>query len=266
LSTRLGAFGAGRAPAGFRLGPFSASRALGNPVRGGKTPAGLNIQSILTGMGQTRGPGRSYNQLAGTSVERLAGISDGIFSVGMTLLVLGLVVPTLSAASATNSELWNALAKLGPNVLVYVMSFMTLGIFWVGQGTQMGQLARSNRHYVWIQLTFLLAVTLVPFSTALLAHFPTLQLALVEYWLNIVLLGGTLLAGVEYALRAHLLQETEQRELAQLFRGRILIAQALYALATALSIFFSTWVSIALIVLIQLNYVIAPRIPILRRF
>jgi hypothetical protein len=49
-------------------------------------------------------------------------------------------------------------------------------------------------------------VTLVPFSTALLAHFPTLKVALVEYWLNIVLLGGTLLAAVEYALRAHLLK------------------------------------------------------------
>ena len=89
-------------------------------------------------MGQTPGPDRTYNQLAGTSVDRLAGISDGIFSVGMTLLVLGLAVPTLSGAATTESELWKFLAKLGPNVLVYVMSFMTLGIFWVGQGTQLG--------------------------------------------------------------------------------------------------------------------------------
>ena len=217
-------------------------------------------------MGHAPGPGRTYNQLAGTSVDRLSGISDGIFSVGMTLLVLGLGVPTLSAASTTEGELWNQLLKLGPNVLVYVMSFMTLGIFWVGQGTQLSQLARSNRHYVWIQLAFLLTVTLVPFSTALLAHFPNLRVALVEYWLNIVLLGATLLAAAEYALRRELFQEAEQRDLARLFRGRILIAQALYAFATALSLVFSTWVSIALIALIQLNYVIAPRLPILRRF
>jgi uncharacterized membrane protein len=211
-------------------------------------------------------PAGSYNLLAGTSLDRLSGISDGIFSVGMTLLVLGLAVPTLHTAATTDSQLWDALAKLGPNFLVYVMSFMTLGIFWVGQGTQIGQLARSNRHYVWLQLAFLLAVTLVPFSTQLLANFPNLKLALVEYWLNIVLLGGMLLAAVEYALHAHLFEETKQRDLAGLFRGRILIAQALYAFATALSIFFPTWVSIALIVLIQLNYVIAPGIPILRRF
>ena len=217
-------------------------------------------------MGQTSGPGRVFNQFAGTSIDRLAGISDGIFSVGMTLLVLGLAVKPLRGAATTNSELWNALTNLGPNVLVYVMSFMTLGIFWVGQSTQIGHLARSNRHYVWIQLTFLLAVTLVPFSTALLAHFPTLQLALVEYWLNIVVLGAILFAALEYASRAHLFQETDERELVRLMRGRILIAQSLYAVATAFSLFFSTWVSIALIVLIQLNYVIAPRIPILRRF
>lgn len=217
-------------------------------------------------MGQTPRPIRTYNELAGTSVDRLAGISDGIFSVGMTLLVLGLAVPALSSATATDSDLWSSLAKLAPNILVYVMSFMTLGIFWVGQGTQLGQLTRSDRHYVWIQLAFLLTVTFVPFSTPLLAHYPTLKLALVEYWLNIALLGGTLLAALEYGLRAHLFQDTAQRDVARLVRGRILIAQALYAIAVALSFVFSTWVSIALIVLIQLNYVIAPRIPILRRF
>jgi uncharacterized membrane protein len=217
-------------------------------------------------MSQTPGPIRVFNQLAGTSVDRLAGISDGIFSVGMTLLVLGLAVPPLTAATSTDSGLENALGNLGPNVLVYVMSFMTLGIFWVGQSTQLGHLARSNRHYVWIQLAFLLAVTLVPFSTALLARYPTLRLALVEYWLNIVLLGGILWVALEYAFRAHLFQESEEREVVHLMRGRILIAQSLYAFATALSLFFSTWVSIALIVLIQLNYVVAPRIPILRRF
>jgi len=87
----------------------------------------------------------------------------------------------------------------------------------------------------------------VPFSTALLAHYPTLTLALVEYWLNIVLLGMTLLAGLEYGLRAHLFQDAMERELAHLVRG-------------------PTWVSITLIVLIQLNYVLAPRFPLLERF
>jgi len=207
---------------------------------------------------------RRFNELAGTNLDRLAGISDGIFSVGMTLLVLGLAVPTLSAR--TEGDLWQALLRLGPNVLVYTMSFMTLGIFWVGQGTQLNQLARSNRNYSWIQLVFLFSVTLVPFSTALLARFRTFRVALVEYWLNIVLLGMTLLAGLQYGIRARLFKEAEMPEMARLMRRRIFIAQSLYAIATATCIVFPTWVSITLIFLIQLNYVVAPRIPILHRF
>jgi uncharacterized membrane protein len=151
-------------------------------------------------------------------------------------------------------------------VLVYTMSFMTLGIFWVGQGTQLNLLARSNRNYSWLQLAFLLGVTLVPFSTALLTRFPTFRVALVEYWVNILLLGTTLLAGLHYGVRAGLFELADKPEVVPLMRGRILIAQSLYAIATATCLLFPTWVSIALIFLVQLNYVIAPRIPILHRF
>ncbi len=211
------------------------------------------------------GSRRRFNELAGTNPHRLAGISDGIFAVGMTLLVLGLAVPTLSARG-TEGDLWQALLRLGPNVLVYTMSFLTLGIFWIGQGSQLNQLERSNRNYSWLQLVFLFGVTLVPFSTALLARYPNFRVALVEYWLNIVLLGMTLLAGLQYGLRARLFKQTEMREFVPLMRGRILIAQSLYAIATATCIIFPTWVSITLILLVQLNYVTAPRIPILHRF
>lgn len=184
----------------------------------------------------------------------------------MTLLVLGLVVPILKGSATTEGQLWEAMRNLGSHVLVYTMSFMTLGIFWLGQGTQLGQLARSNRNYAWIHLVFLFAVTMVPFSTLLLANYYWLRVALIEYWLNIVLLGASLLAGLEYGLRAHLFREEGTGDLEVLMRGRILIAQSLYAGATLLCVILPTWISIALIILIQLNYVLAPRIPILGRF
>jgi uncharacterized membrane protein len=217
------------------------------------------------GVGSRPGPAR-FNDIAGRSVERLAGISDGVFSVGMTLLGLTLAVPTINSMTSSDTDLLQHLANLGPNLLVYAMSFMTLGIFWVGQQNQLTQLSHSDRNYTWLQLTFLFAVTLVPFSTLLLAHFPTHRVALVEYWLNILLLGMMLWAGLEYSLRARLLSAAAEHTVPRLMRGRILIAQSLYALATALCLFFPTYVSIALIVLIQLNYVIAPRIPVLHRY
>jgi uncharacterized membrane protein len=214
---------------------------------------------------QTPGRVPFYNVIAGHSLDRLAGISDGIFSVGMTLLVLGLTVPAVAGING-EGDLARALAQLLPNAVTYAMSFLTLGIFWVAQQTQFSQLKTSDRNYTWIHIGFLLAVTLVPFSTGLLAHFITFRLALLVYWLNILVLGFVLLAGAEYGLRTHLFQAEgeDQRIVIRVIRRRVLVAQALYAVATALCV-FNTYVSIALIVLIQLNYAIAPKIPLLHR-
>src|SRR5205807_1860197 len=109
-----------------------------------------------------------YNRIAGQSLERLAALSDGIFAVAMTLLVLDLHVPP-SESIGTEQDLLNALGSLSPRLLTYLMSFMTLGIFWVGQQTQLNHFARSDRNLAWIHIGFLLAVTLMPFSTGLLA-------------------------------------------------------------------------------------------------
>ena len=215
----------------------------------------------------SQSPGRApfYNVISGHSLDRLSGISDGIFAVGMTLLVLGLIVPSASGIWS-EQDLARALAQLLPNAVTYTMSFLTLGIFWVAQQTQFSQLKSSDRNFTWIHLGFLLAVTLIPFSTGLLAHFISFRVALLVYWLNIVILGFVLLAGAEYALRAQLFASDgeERRAVIRVIRRRVLVAQALYAIATALCV-FNTYLSIALIVLIQLNYAIAPRIPLLHR-
>src|SRR5579871_5074095 len=118
-----------------------------------------------------------YNRVAGQNVERLAALSDGVFAIAMTLLVLDLRVPASQAVH--NGDLGSALAILEPNLTAYFMSFLTLGIFWVGQQTQLNHFARSDRDLTWIHLGFLLAVSLMPFSTALLASFIELRLALV---------------------------------------------------------------------------------------
>ncbi|HXX78434.1 MAG TPA: TMEM175 family protein, partial [Ktedonobacteraceae bacterium] len=155
-------------------------------------------------------------------------------------------------------DLWNALVKLGPNILPYLMSFLTLGIFWVGQQTQLNYFSKSDRHLTWINLAFLLAVTLMPFSTGLLAAYITLRLALVVYWLNIALLGIIIFFIWRYARRAGLLKDEVTAEIFAASQRRIIIAQSLYAFGALLCI-INTYVSICFIMLVQLNYAIAPR-------
>ena len=110
----------------------------------------------------------TYNRLAGQSIERLSALSDGVFAVAMTLLVLDLHTP-VSEAIHSEQALVQALMPLGHRLISYLMSFITLSLFWNGQQAQLIHFDRSNRHLTWIHLGFLFAVTLMPFSTGLLA-------------------------------------------------------------------------------------------------
>ena len=204
-----------------------------------------------------------YNEIAGRSAERLGAISDGVFAFAMTLLVLDLRTPVADAIHSEH-ELWRALVALGPNLLTWLMSFLTLGIFWVGQQTQINKIKHSDRDLTWIHLAFLLAVTMVPFTTKLLAAFITYRTALVVYWLNIVALGAALFWSWRYVQRAGLVKEDAPPDLDKAVMKRIIVAQALYALGALLCLINTYW-SIGFIVLVQLNYVLAPRIGLLRR-
>jgi TMEM175 potassium channel family protein len=198
-----------------------------------------------------------YNQIAGQSAGRLAALSDGVFAVAMTLLVLDLRAP---AAEVIHSErdLWHALLPLAPRLLMYMMSFMTLGIFWVGQQTQLNHLQRSSRSLTWIHLTFLFVVTVTPFSTALLAEHIQYRTALLLYWFNIFLLGATLYWSWVCALGSRLVKQDMPAQVSDAIKRRIAIAQSLYAFGALLCVINPYW-SIGFIVLVQLNYVIAPR-------
>ena len=198
-----------------------------------------------------------YNAIQGRSLERLAALSDGIFAVAMTLLVLDLHIPS-AAQVHTERELLAALGSVAPQWVAYGMSFLTLGIFWAGQQTQLNHLGEGTRDLSWIHLGFLFTITLLPFSTRLLAEFITYRAALLIYWLNILAPGVMLYGSWKYATRTDLIKDDTPAEVRASICKRIVTAQSLYAVGAALCV-INTWVSIAAIVLVQLNYALAPR-------
>ena len=111
-----------------------------------------------------------YNTLAGEEVGRIAALSDGIFAIAATILVLDFHTPE-PADIHSEAELLRALAVSAPRLLPWLLSSLRLGIFWLGQQTQLSQLARSNRDLAWLHFLFLGIVTVLPFSTRLLADF-----------------------------------------------------------------------------------------------
>jgi Endosomal/lysosomal potassium channel TMEM175 len=121
----------------------------------------------------------AYNRIAGQSVERLAALSDGVFAVAMTLLVLDLRAPAAEAVHIEH-DLWRALVALSPRLLMFMMTFLTLGIFWVGQQIQLNHLLRSDRSLSWIHILFLFRdcpVALCVRSAAVRGQY------ILEYWI-----------------------------------------------------------------------------------
>ena len=196
-----------------------------------------------------------YNVQAGRSVERIAALSDGLFAIAMTLLLLELHLPEARDVH-TEAELWRALAAFAPSLAVSVMSFLTLGIFWVGQQSQLAQLARADRDLTWIHIGFLFLVSILPLSTRLLIEFDTFRSALAIYWLNILLLGVALWFGWEHARRAELIRSEALAVTVAANRRRILLAQALYAVGALISIVHVA-LAIAFIVGLQILYATA---------
>jgi uncharacterized membrane protein len=200
----------------------------------------------------------TYDAIAGQSVERIAALSDGIFAVAMTLLVLDLKVPAIEAVH-NERDLWRALVALSPRLVMFAMSVLTLGIFWVGQQTQLNHLTRADRSLSWMHIAFLGIVSLIPFSTALLAEFTAYRIALLVYWLNILLLGIALYLTWSCAIANSLVRSDLPPDVPIAIQRRIIVAQSLYAFGALLCAFSPYW-SIAFIVAVQLNYALAPRL------
>ena len=202
-----------------------------------------------------------YNSYAGGDVGRIEALSDGIFAFAATVLMLDFRAPE-PADIHSEAELLSALLASAHRLIPWLLSLLTLGIFWVAQQTQLSQLAKSNRDLTWLHLVFLAIITVLPFTTRLLADFFTYRAAFLIYWTNIFLLGVAVYVTWAYAERAKLIGEDTPPELLGAFRRRVIIAQSLYAVGAVVGL-VSVPVGLTFIILVQLNYAIAPRLPLL---
>jgi uncharacterized membrane protein len=101
-----------------------------------------------------------------TPTDRTESFSDGVFAVAVTLLVLNLGVhgvPPGGLASALGHE-W-------PHYATFVVSFLTIGIIWTNHHEMFGRIERVDRPLVLLNLLVLLSVTVIPFTTGLLAGY-----------------------------------------------------------------------------------------------
>jgi uncharacterized membrane protein len=132
--------------------------------------------------------------------SRIAALVDGIFAVAMTLLVLDLKLPE-GVKLSSDAEVWRQLLELTGRFSTYALSFIVLGTFWIGHHSLFHFVRKVNRGLLWLNLVFLLFITLLPFSTNLLSAHTHLQIPIVVYGINLLLISLISLLQIRYLAR-----------------------------------------------------------------
>jgi uncharacterized membrane protein len=110
---------------------------------------------------------------------RVLALSDGVFAILITLLVLEIHVPELTQGHSLNQ----ALAEIRPSLVAFVISFILAGMYWVGHRDLFALIRRIDRGLVWLNILYLLPLCLLPFAAGLLGRYDTEPVALRIYGL-----------------------------------------------------------------------------------
>lgn len=172
----------------------------------------------------------------GPSPQRLETLVDGIFAIAMTLLVLGIEVP--SAADAAERGVWAALADRQQQFYNYGLSFALLANFWMAHHRQSRSIRRTDALHLWINVLLLLFICLVPFSTALSGNFPGDAAAQFVFHGNILAVSLAYLLNWAYAVRGRRLVDADM-DCREVRSGRIRYAVVMCACLAAIGLTFA---------------------------
>ncbi len=191
-------------------------------------------------------------------LERLILFSDAVFAIAITLLVIEIKVPEVDRHIATDHLLLEQLGELIPKFVGFFISFMIIGLYWTIHHRMFGYVVNYTRRMLWLNLFFLLAVALMPFSTAFYSEFILryLKIPVVIYAGNIIFLGIMNLLLWRYITNKTLgLVEGLSEEEKALFTIRAVAVPLIFIITAAVYLFVSK----------QLAVWIPPLVPILMR-
>ncbi len=124
---------------------------------------------------------------SGLSKHRIEALTDGVYAVALTLLVLELKLPHEQIRTAP--ELAGALVHLIPQFIAWLVSFLVLAIFWVASHRVFHWVRHVDGTLLWINLLSLLCASFLPFCSSLVGNFGGAFLSQAVYAVDMALLG-----------------------------------------------------------------------------
>jgi len=179
---------------------------------------------------------------------RMEAFSDGVIAILITIMVLELQVPHGGTLEALRAAL--------PEIGLYLMSFVFLGIYWNNHHHLLHVTERINGKILWANLHLLFWLSLIPFVTAWMGESDFAPLAVAVYGVVMIAsaLGYTIML---YAILAlHGPESKLSRAVGSDTKGKLSLA--LYAVAIPLA-FVHPAISGALYVTVSLIWLIPDR-------
>ena len=118
--------------------------------------------------------------------SRVLALTDGVFAIIITLLVLEVHVPELKPGESLS----HALEAVRPSLNAFVITFVLAGMYWVGHRDLFALIRRTDRGLVWLNILYLLPVCLLPFAASLLGRYNQEPRALRIYGLVLILIAA----------------------------------------------------------------------------
>jgi len=186
--------------------------------------------------------------------ERINALSDGVFAIVITLLVLELRVPAIPP-QLVSEQLPIALREILPKAASHIVSFVVLGVYWVGHHNMFMHIKRHDRVLLWLNILFLMCVASMPFPTGLIVQYSQERWSMIIYAATLVASGVALDLIWWYATSKRRLVNPDMKdEFVAFVHRRVLMAPMLYLLAIGVS-FLSIPVAKLLFLLTPLLYI-----------
>jgi uncharacterized membrane protein len=125
-------------------------------------------------------------RVAGTA--RVEAFSDGVIAIIVTLLIFEVRLPE---AGGSNAEMWDAVAAVAPKFLGFMVSFVTVAIFWVNHHHFFSLITHTDWKLLWANNLLLFFLAIVPFTTAVLGDHVDSPVAAFLYALNLALAAAS---------------------------------------------------------------------------
>jgi Predicted integral membrane protein len=114
-------------------------------------------------------------------VEYMISFSDAIFAFSITFMALSIQLPNFTANIAESDLIRSLSQTLVPSIIHYVISFMVIGSYWISYHRIFQHIKHVNITLVWLNLLFLLFITLVSYFTGLLTTYSTHRIVVITF-------------------------------------------------------------------------------------